>query len=41
LADVASELEFYNGLGGFAMAKILGHVRREMLGVGLPAVLAS
>ena len=31
----------FRGLGGFAMAKILGHVRREMLGVGLPAVLAS
>jgi uncharacterized protein YndB with AHSA1/START domain len=27
------------GIGGFFMARILGAVRRKMLGVGLPAVL--
>ncbi|WP_275561517.1 SRPBCC domain-containing protein [Streptomyces sp. 5-6(2022)] len=29
----------FTGTGGFFMAQILGHVRRKMLRVGLPAVL--
>ena len=29
----------FTGLGGVFMAKLLGHVRRKMLTVGLPAVL--
>ncbi|MGW7817601.1 SRPBCC family protein [Streptomyces puniciscabiei] len=29
----------FQGAGGFFMAQILGHVRRKMLRVGLPAVL--
>jgi len=29
----------FTGIGGIFMAKLLGHVRRRMLGVGLPAVL--
>ncbi|WP_314411225.1 SRPBCC family protein [Streptomyces kroppenstedtii] len=29
----------FTGAGGFLMAQVLGHVRREMLSVGLPAVL--
>jgi uncharacterized protein YndB with AHSA1/START domain len=31
----------FTGLGGFAMAKILGSVRKKMLTVGLPALLAE
>jgi uncharacterized protein YndB with AHSA1/START domain len=31
----------FAGLGGFVMARLLGNVRRTMLGVGLPAVLAD
>jgi uncharacterized protein YndB with AHSA1/START domain len=31
----------FTGLGGFAMATLLGRVRRRMLTVGLPAVLAE
>ncbi len=31
----------FRGIGGFAMAKLLGSVRRKMLTVGLPAVLAD
>jgi uncharacterized protein YndB with AHSA1/START domain len=29
----------FTGIGGFFMARLLGHVRRKMLTVGLPAVL--
>jgi uncharacterized protein YndB with AHSA1/START domain len=29
----------FTGVGGFFLAKLLGRVRRKMLGVGLPAVL--
>jgi uncharacterized protein YndB with AHSA1/START domain len=29
----------FTGVGGFFTAKLLGHVRRKMLSVGLPAVL--
>ena len=29
----------FTGLGGVFMAQLLGHVRRKMLGVGLPALL--
>ena len=29
----------FTGVGGVFMAKLLGHVRRKMLTVGLPAVL--
>lgn len=29
----------FTGAGGIFMAKLLGHVRRKMLGTGLPAVL--
>jgi uncharacterized protein YndB with AHSA1/START domain len=29
----------FTGIGGFFMAKLLGHVRRKMLSAGLPAVL--
>ena len=29
----------FTGIGGVFMAKLLGHVRRKMLSVGLPAVL--
>jgi uncharacterized protein YndB with AHSA1/START domain len=29
----------FTGIGGFAMSRILGRVRRKMLTVGLPAVL--
>ena len=29
----------FTGLGGVFMAQLLGHVRRKMLRVGLPAVL--
>lgn len=29
----------FTGVGGFLMAQLLGHVRRKMLDVGLPAVL--
>jgi len=29
----------FTGIGGFFMAQLLGHVRRKMLDVGLPAVL--
>jgi hypothetical protein len=29
----------FTGVGGVFMAKLLGHVRRKMLNVGLPAVL--
>ena len=29
----------FTGVGGFFMAQLLGHVRRKMLSVGLPAVL--
>ena len=29
----------FTGIGGVFMAKLLGRVRRKMLGVGLPAVL--
>jgi len=29
----------FTGVGGFFMAQLLGHVRRKMLTVGLPAVL--
>ena len=29
----------FTGVGGVFMAKLLGHVRRKMLDVGLPAVL--
>jgi uncharacterized protein YndB with AHSA1/START domain len=29
----------FTGLGGFFMSQLLGHVRRKMLNVGLPAVL--
>jgi uncharacterized protein YndB with AHSA1/START domain len=31
----------FTGVGGFLMAQLLGHVRRTMLSVGLPAVLAD
>ncbi|MEY9929668.1 uncharacterized protein YndB with AHSA1/START domain [Catenulispora sp. GP43] len=31
----------FTGPGGYAMAKLLGHVRRKMLRVGLPPVLAE
>ena len=31
----------FTGVGGFFMAALLGHVRRRMLSVGLPAVLAE
>jgi uncharacterized protein YndB with AHSA1/START domain len=31
----------FTGAGGFFMAKLLGRVRRKMLTVGLPAVLAQ
>ena len=31
----------FTGAGGFFMAKLLGHVRRRMLNVGLPAVLGD
>jgi uncharacterized protein YndB with AHSA1/START domain len=31
----------FTGVGGFFMAQLLGHVRRKMLTVGLPAVLAG
>jgi len=31
----------FTGVGGFFLAKILGHVRTKMLTVGLPAVLAD
>ena len=31
----------FTGIGGFFMAALLGHVRRKMLRVGLPAVLAD
>ncbi|MFG1710559.1 SRPBCC domain-containing protein [Nonomuraea sp. M3C6] len=31
----------FTGIGGFFMARLLGHVRRRMLSVGLPAVLAD
>jgi uncharacterized protein YndB with AHSA1/START domain len=31
----------FTGVGGFFMARLLGHVRRTMLGTGLPAVLAD
>jgi uncharacterized protein YndB with AHSA1/START domain len=31
----------FTGPGGFVMAKLLGRVRRKMLSVGLPAVLAD
>ena len=31
----------FTGVGGIFMAKLLGHVRRKMLSVGLPAVLAD
>ena len=31
----------FSGIGGFAMSRLLGNVRRKMLTVGLPAVLAE
>jgi len=31
----------FTGVGGFFMAQLLGHVRRKMLTVGLPAMLAD
>jgi uncharacterized protein YndB with AHSA1/START domain len=31
----------FSGVGGFAMSLLLGNVRRKMLTVGLPAVLAE
>ena len=31
----------FSGIGGFAMSWLLGNVRRKMLTVGLPAVLAE
>ncbi|SFK24904.1 Uncharacterized conserved protein YndB, AHSA1/START domain [Amycolatopsis sacchari] len=31
----------FRGVGGFAMAKLLGSVRRKMLTVGMPALLAE
>ena len=31
----------FTGPGGFMMARLLGRVRRRMLTVGLPAVLAD
>jgi uncharacterized protein YndB with AHSA1/START domain len=31
----------FSGIGGFAMSRLLGSVRRKMLTVGLPAVLAE
>ena len=31
----------FTGVGGFFMARLLGRVRRKMLGVGLPPVLDS
>ena len=31
----------FSGIGGFAMAQLLGYVRRKMLDVGLPPVLAE
>ncbi|MEY9892816.1 uncharacterized protein YndB with AHSA1/START domain [Catenulispora sp. MAP5-51] len=31
----------FTGPGGYVMAKLLGHVRRKMLRVGLPPVLAD
>jgi hypothetical protein len=31
----------FTGVGGFVMARLLGHVRRGMLDRGLPAVLAD
>jgi uncharacterized protein YndB with AHSA1/START domain len=31
----------FTGIGGLFMAQLLGHVRRKMLTVGLPAVLAD
>jgi uncharacterized protein YndB with AHSA1/START domain len=31
----------FTGIGGFFMAQLLGHVRRKMLDVGLPAVLSD
>jgi hypothetical protein len=31
----------FTGIGGFAMAKILGSVRTRMLTVGVPALLAE
>jgi uncharacterized protein YndB with AHSA1/START domain len=31
----------FTGVGGFFMTKLLGRVRRKMLGVGLPAVLSD
>ncbi|TME37477.1 MAG: SRPBCC domain-containing protein [Chloroflexi bacterium] len=31
----------FSGIGGFAMSRLLGNVRRKMLTVGLPAVLAD
>ena len=31
----------FTGVGGLFMAKLLGNVRRKMLSVGLPAVLAD
>ena len=31
----------FTGAGGFFMARLLGHVRRRMLNVGLPAVLGD
>ncbi len=31
----------FTGLGGLAMSKLLGNVRRKMLGDGVPAVLAA
>src|SRR3984957_8455179 len=41
--DVGTRFSFehtgFTGVGGVFMAKLLGHVRRKMLSVGLPAVL--
>ena len=31
----------FTGIGGLFMAQMLGRVRRKMLSVGLPAVLAN